>query len=215
MTTTTTIAVPTSCAALRTKLAELAQRIDDELAQAGSGEAIDYGALEQRVADALGEIERGLHAQVPSRRAGDPGVGRRVPAHRPVRERLPHAHRDGARDANGVPEDGAQRRHARPSGTHAKGDVRGLCRGLSRDVTALRAQRPDLKIACLTDGATEFETLYEQHLATPLGPDVVSLVDLGEARAVSPLAACPEARRWRRGADPRTAGAERPREGHA
>jgi len=53
MTTTTTIAVPTSCAALCTKLAELAQRIDAELAQAGSGAAIDYGALEQRVADAL------------------------------------------------------------------------------------------------------------------------------------------------------------------
>jgi hypothetical protein len=43
------------------------QRIDDELAQAGNGAAIDYGALEQRVADALGEVERGLHAQVLAR----------------------------------------------------------------------------------------------------------------------------------------------------
>ena len=59
--------MPTSCAALCTKLAELAQRIDDELAQAGSGAAIDYGALEQRVADALGEVERGLLAQVLAR----------------------------------------------------------------------------------------------------------------------------------------------------
>jgi hypothetical protein len=67
MTTTTTIAVPTSCAALCTKLAELTQRIEDELAQAGSGAAVDYGALEQRVADALGELERGLHAQVLAR----------------------------------------------------------------------------------------------------------------------------------------------------
>lgn len=67
MTTTTTIAVPTSCAALCTKLAELVQRIDDQLAQAASGSAIDYGALEQRVADALGEVERGLHAQVLAR----------------------------------------------------------------------------------------------------------------------------------------------------
>src|SRR5262245_58919944 len=67
MTTTTTIAVPTSCAALCTKLAELVQRIDDQLAQAVSGAAIDYGALEQRVADALGDVERGLHAQVLAR----------------------------------------------------------------------------------------------------------------------------------------------------
>ena len=65
--TTTTIAVPTSCAALCTKLADLAQRIDDEIAQAGSGAAVDYGALEQRVADALGELERRLHAQVLAR----------------------------------------------------------------------------------------------------------------------------------------------------
>jgi hypothetical protein len=60
-------AVPTSCAALCTKLVELAQRIDDEVAQAGSGAALDYGALEQRIADALGEVERGLHAQVLAR----------------------------------------------------------------------------------------------------------------------------------------------------
>jgi hypothetical protein len=64
MMTTTTIAVPTSCAALCAKLAELAQHIEDDLAQADSGAAIDYGAIEQRVAEALGEIERGLHAQV-------------------------------------------------------------------------------------------------------------------------------------------------------
>lgn len=67
MTPTMTIAVPTSCAALCTRLAELTPRIDDELAQAGNGAAIDYGALEQRVADALGEVERGLHAQVLAR----------------------------------------------------------------------------------------------------------------------------------------------------
>jgi hypothetical protein len=42
--TTTTIAVPTSCAALCTKLAELVQRIDDELVQAAGGAAIDYTA---------------------------------------------------------------------------------------------------------------------------------------------------------------------------
>ena len=44
MTTTTTIAVPTSCATLCTKLAELVQRIDDELVQAAGGAAIDYTA---------------------------------------------------------------------------------------------------------------------------------------------------------------------------
>ena len=64
---TTTIEVPASCAALCTKLAELTQRIEDELDQAGNGAALDYGALEQRVADALGELERGLHAQVLAR----------------------------------------------------------------------------------------------------------------------------------------------------
>src|SRR3954469_8943832 len=67
MTTTTTIEVPTSCAVLCSRLADLTQRIDEELAQAGNGAAIDYGAIEQRVADALGEVERGLHAQVLAR----------------------------------------------------------------------------------------------------------------------------------------------------
>ena len=32
-------------------------------------------------------------------------------------------------------------------GRMPKGDVRSLCRGLARDVTAMRAQRPDLKVA--------------------------------------------------------------------
>jgi hypothetical protein len=66
-------------------------------------------------------------------------------------------------------------------GRMPKGDVRGLCRGLARDVMAMRAQRPELKVAYLTAGATEFETLYDQHLKTPLGPDVVSLVDFWHA----------------------------------
>jgi hypothetical protein len=66
-------------------------------------------------------------------------------------------------------------------GRMPKGDVRGLCRGLVRDVTATRAQRPDLKVTYLTDGATEFETLYGQHLATPLGSEVVSLIDFWHA----------------------------------
>jgi hypothetical protein len=43
MTTTTMIAVPTSCAALCTQLAELAQRIDDETAQTGNGVAVGSG----------------------------------------------------------------------------------------------------------------------------------------------------------------------------
>src|SRR4051812_26143771 len=60
-------------------------------------------------------------------------------------------------------------------------NVRGLCRGLARDVTAMRAQRPDLKVAYLTDGASGFETLYDQHLKTLLGPGVVSLVDFWHA----------------------------------
>ncbi len=43
-----------------TKLAELAQRIDDVLGQTGNGAAVDCGAIEQRIADALGVVERGL-----------------------------------------------------------------------------------------------------------------------------------------------------------
>jgi hypothetical protein len=66
-------------------------------------------------------------------------------------------------------------------GRMPKGDVRGLCRGLARDVTAMHAQRPDLKVAYLTDGASEFETLYDQHLKMPLGPNAVSLVDFWHA----------------------------------
>jgi hypothetical protein len=36
-------------------------------------------------------------------------------------------------------------------GRMPKGDVRGLCRALVRDVTAMRAQRPELKVAYLTE----------------------------------------------------------------
>jgi hypothetical protein len=43
------------------QFAELAQGIAEEIAQAGRGAAIDYGALEQRIANALGEV-------VPARR---------------------------------------------------------------------------------------------------------------------------------------------------
>ena len=41
-------------------------RVPDEhgVRQTGSGAAIDYGAVEQRIADALGAFERGLHAQI-------------------------------------------------------------------------------------------------------------------------------------------------------
>jgi hypothetical protein len=45
----------------------------------------------------------------------------------------------------------------------------------------MRAQRPGLKVAYLTDGSSEFEALYDQHLKLPLGPDVVSLVDFWHA----------------------------------
>ena len=351
MTTTTTITVPTSCAALCAKLVELAQHIDDDLAQAGSGAAINYGAIEQRFAEALGEIERGLHAQVLARldidvpairvwgheyrrigrfesdyhtlagtirvmrtvyrkteRNGDTldpvsvragvvadgwlphtaramayliaqgtsreaeATGRelaRLPYSRSSVERVGHEvgtlyRRAQARieevliQAYAVPAEArsvnisidrvalpmeepieappmpvdppwvAAAMAAAPAhspevqavldeqnqghgpkvarnfrmayaatvtvhdpegesihtiryGRMPKGDVRGLCRGLARDVTAMRAQRPDLKVAYLTDGASEFETLYDQHLKTPLGPGVVSLIDFWHA----------------------------------
>jgi hypothetical protein len=381
MTTTMTIAVPTSCAALCTKLAELVQRIDDQLAQAASGAAIDYGALEQRVADALGEVERGLHAQVLARldidvpairvwgdeyrrigraeseyhtlagtvrvmrtvyrkteRNGDTldpvsvragvvadgwlphtaramahllaqGTSREAEATGRELARLPYSRSSFERvghevgtlyrraqtrieevliqeyavpvDARSVsisidrvalpmeepieappvsvdpswvaaalatappptPEvqdvldeielESSRRKdkvarnfrmayaatvtlhdaegdaiHTIRYGRMPKGDVRGLCRGLARDVTAMRAQRPELTVVYLTDGATEFETLYEQHLAIPLGPDVVSLVDfwhaaeyLGAAAKVFEIkrkAKPGQFRRWRR-----------------
>jgi len=351
MTTTTTIEVPASCATLCTKLAELTQRIEDELDQAGSGAAIDYGALEQRVADALSEVERGLHAQVLARLdidvpairvwgdeyrrigrseseyhtlAGTVRVMRTVYRQTvrngetldPVSVRagvvadgwLPHTARAMAhqvaqgtsREAEATARELARLPYSRSSfervghevgtlfrraqprieealiqayvvpaearsvsvsidrvalpmeepieappvpvdppwvtavmvtapphppevqavldeqnqddapkvarnfrmayaatvtlhdaegesihtiryGRMPKGDVRGLCRGLARDVTAMRAQRPELKVAYLTDGATEFETLYDQHLRVPLGPDVVSLIDFWHA----------------------------------
>jgi len=39
-------------------------------------------------------------------------------------------------------------------GRMPKRDVRRRCRALARDVTAMRAQRPELKVAYLTDDAT-------------------------------------------------------------
>jgi hypothetical protein len=317
MTTTTTIAVPTSCAALCTELAELTQRIDDELAQAGSGAAIDYGVLEQRVADVLGEVDyhtlagtvrvmgtvyrkagrngdtldpvsvragvvadgwlphtaramAHLLAQGTSREAEATGRAlARLPYSRSSFERVGHdvgtlyrraqarieevliqdyavpaearsvsvsidrvalpmeepievppapvdppwvaavmatapphlpevqavldeqAQGDGPKVARNfrmayaatvtLYDAEGESIHTIRYGRMPKDDVRGLCRGLARDVTAMRALRPDLKVAYLTDGATEFETLYEQHLTAALGPDVVSLVDFWHA----------------------------------
>ncbi len=343
-TTTTMIAVPTSCAALCTQLAELAQRIDDELTQTGSGAAIDYGAVEQRIADALGMSSGGCTRRswrastLMCRRSGcgatsiaasagsratttrsrgtvrvmrtvyrktelngdtlDPvsvragvvadgwlphtaramahllaqGTSREAEATGRELARLPYSRSSFERvghevgtlyrraqprieealiQAYAVPADArsvsisidrvalpmeepieappapvdppwvaaalatappptpqvqavldeielAESRredkvarnfrmayaatvtlhdaegdalHTIRYGRMPKGDVRGLCRGLVRDVTAMR----------LTDGATEFETLYAQHLATPLGSDVVSLIDFWHA----------------------------------
>lgn len=62
-------------------------------------------------------------------------------------------------------------------GRMPKGDVRGLCQALARDAGALRAQRPDLKLVYLADGAVELWSLFDGYLARPLGSDVVKLVD--------------------------------------
>jgi len=79
-------------------------------------------------------------------------------------------------------------------GRMPKGDVRGLCRGLARDVTAMRAQRPDLKVDYLADGASEFETRRRAGVRGQAQ---------GQAGAVPALAARLEARRRRRRADRR------------
>jgi len=62
-------------------------------------------------------------------------------------------------------------------GRMPKGDVRGLCQALARDVSALRAQRPDLKVVYLADGAVELWNLFDGYLARPLGANVTKLVD--------------------------------------
>jgi hypothetical protein len=40
-----------------------------------------------------------------------------------------------------------------------RGDVRGLCQSLARDVNAIQAQRPELKVVYLVDGAVELRNL--------------------------------------------------------
>lgn len=80
--TTTAITVPSSCAVLCTKLVDLTQRIDEDVSKASGGAAIDYGMLELRIADVLGVVERGLHAQVLARLDID------VPA---IQDRADHA----------------------------------------------------------------------------------------------------------------------------
>jgi hypothetical protein len=80
------------------------QRIDDELAQTGSGAAIDHGAIEQGIADALGEFERGLDRNdVAHHGRGEHltvVVHRRVaPAQQPWTAQVPLVHAPGQREA--------------------------------------------------------------------------------------------------------------------
>jgi hypothetical protein len=119
-------------------------------------------------------------------------------------------------------------------GRMPKGDVRGLCRGLARDVAAMRSQRPELKggvpdrrrqrvrdavRAAPQDAARSGRRVARGLLARGRVPRRrgagVRGQAQGEAGAVPALAARLEARRRRRGGDRGADGAERPREGHA
>src|SRR5580765_7402849 len=81
------------------------------------GTVIDYGRGEQRIADVLGEVERGLHVQVLARLDIDvPALRVSGDEYRRIGRLESEYHtprRDGADDADGVPEDRPQWRHAR------------------------------------------------------------------------------------------------------
>jgi hypothetical protein len=111
-TTTTTITVPTGCAALCLQVAALVEGLGDELAAAGDGASLDYGTWEQRIADTLGAVARRPRS-APGvgrrRRPVHPGLGRRVRPHRSLRQRLPHAHRHRPRHPHRLPQAALER----------------------------------------------------------------------------------------------------------
>jgi hypothetical protein len=58
------------------------------------------------------------------------------------------------------------------------GDVAGLMRGLARDVRALLAKRPELRVVFLADGAAELWNLYDHYLSEKdIGARAIRLVD--------------------------------------
>ncbi len=64
-------------------------------------------------------------------------------------------------------------------GRMPQGNAEDLCDGLAGDVLAMRAQRPDLKVVELVDGAPEISNrLGEQFNEATLGVPVVRLIDL-------------------------------------
>ena len=63
-------------------------------------------------------------------------------------------------------------------GRMPQGDVKSMMQGLARDVKALRAKRPDLRVVFLADGAAELWNLYERYLSErDIGVRATRLID--------------------------------------
>lgn len=91
-------------------------------------------------------------------------------------------------------------------GRMPQGDAVGLVEGLSSDVDMMRAQRPDLQVTLLSDGAKELWDLMDEQLnPDTLHTDVVRLVDMwhlvekltGAAALMFGAAAPREVGRWK------------------
>ena len=63
-------------------------------------------------------------------------------------------------------------------GRMPQGDVKGLMRGLARDVRALLETRPTLRVVFIADGAVELWNLFDSYLGeTAIGTRAIRLVD--------------------------------------
>lgn len=89
-------------------------------------------------------------------------------------------------------------------GRMPKGDAGHMVHGMAVDVKELLGRRPDLKVACIADGAPEMWNLLEGITEAELGVDVVHVLDfwhlvekLGAAARVISSAPEPLLRRWK------------------